>query len=91
MKFAVIVFPGSNCDVDLMWAIKDIMGTEAEYVRHDADSLAGFDGVLLPGGFSYGDYLRCGAIARFQRSCQRSFVWQMKANRSLVPAMGFKF
>ena len=51
MKFAVIVFPGSNCDVDLMWAIKDIMGAEAEYVRHDADSLAGFDGVLLPGDF----------------------------------------
>lgn len=39
---------GSNCDVDLMWAIKDIMGAEAEYVRHDAESLAGFDGVLLP-------------------------------------------
>lgn len=65
MKFAVIVFPGSNCDLDLLWAIKDVMGAEAEYVRHDATSLAGFDGVLLPGGFSYGDYLRCGAIARF--------------------------
>lgn len=65
MKFAVIVFPGSNCDMDLLWAVKDILGAEAEYVRHDADSLAGFDGVLLPGGFSYGDYLRCGAIARF--------------------------
>lgn len=65
MKFAVIVFPGSNCDVDLMYAIKDVMGEEAEYVWHDETSLAGFDGVLLPGGFSYGDYLRCGAIARF--------------------------
>jgi len=65
MKFAVIVFPGSNCDMDLLWAVKDILGEEAEYVRHDADSLAGFDGVLIPGGFSYGDYLRCGAIARF--------------------------
>ncbi|MHC5374666.1 phosphoribosylformylglycinamidine synthase subunit PurQ [Enterococcus sp. LJL120] len=65
MKFAVIVFPGSNCDMDMLWAIKDIMGADAEYVRHDAESLAGFDGVLLPGGFSYGDYLRCGAIARF--------------------------
>ncbi|MHC5248131.1 phosphoribosylformylglycinamidine synthase subunit PurQ [Enterococcus sp. LJL90] len=65
MKFAVIVFPGSNCDMDMLWAIKDIMGADAEYVRHDAKSLAGFDGVLLPGGFSYGDYLRCGAIARF--------------------------
>lgn len=65
MKFAVIVFPGSNCDMDMLWAIKDIMAADAEYVRHDAESLAGFDGVLLPGGFSYGDYLRCGAIARF--------------------------
>ena len=65
MKFAVIVFPGSNCDRDMLWAVKDIMGAEAEFVRHDANSLTGFDGVLLPGGFSYGDYLRCGAIARF--------------------------
>lgn len=67
MRFAVLVFPGSNCDMDLLWAVKDILGEEAEYVRHDADSLAGFDGVLIPGGFSYGDYLRCGAIARFSK------------------------
>lgn len=65
MKFAVIVFPGSNCDGDMLWAIRDIMGVEAEYVRYDETSLQGYDGVLLPGGFSYGDYLRCGAIARF--------------------------
>lgn len=65
MKFAVIVFPGSNCDVDLLRAVQDVLGEEAEYVRHDETSLAGYDGVLLPGGFSYGDYLRCGAIARF--------------------------
>ncbi len=65
MKFAVIVFPGSNCDRDLLWAVKEISKQDAEYVRHDATSLAGYDGVLLPGGFSYGDYLRCGAIARF--------------------------
>ena len=65
MKFAVIVFPGSNCDLDMYWAMKKIMGADCEYVRYDSDSLEGFDGVLLPGGFSYGDYLRCGAIARF--------------------------
>lgn len=65
MKLAVIVFPGSNCDADLLWAVKEVMGVDAEFVRHDATSLAKFDGVLLPGGFSYGDYLRCGAIARF--------------------------
>ena len=65
MKFAVIVFTGSNCDADMLWAIRDIVGVEAEYVRYDETSLQGYDGVLLPGGFSYGDYLRCGAIARF--------------------------
>ncbi|MFD2445171.1 phosphoribosylformylglycinamidine synthase subunit PurQ [Bacillus sp. CGMCC 1.16607] len=65
MRFAVIVFPGSNCDVDMFHAIQDELGEEVEYVWHDQDSLEGFDGILLPGGFSYGDYLRCGAIARF--------------------------
>ena len=65
MKFAVVQFPGSNCDLDMLWAVRDVMGASAEFVRHDATSLKGFDGVLLPGGFSYGDYLRCGAIARF--------------------------
>lgn len=63
MKFAIVVFPGSSGDLDLLWAIQDIMGAEAEYVRHDATSLEGFDGVLLPGGASYGDYLRSGALA----------------------------
>ncbi|WP_066057843.1 phosphoribosylformylglycinamidine synthase subunit PurQ [Robertmurraya korlensis] len=65
MKFAVIVFPGSNCDIDMYHAIKDELGEEVEYVWHDATSLEGFDAILLPGGFSYGDYLRTGAIARF--------------------------
>ncbi|RFU68904.1 phosphoribosylformylglycinamidine synthase subunit PurQ [Peribacillus saganii] len=65
MKFAVIVFPGSNCDADMYHAIKDSLGEDVEYVPHTASSLEGFDGVLLPGGFSYGDYLRSGAIARF--------------------------
>lgn len=65
MKFAVIVFPGSNCDVDMYHAIKDELGEEVEYVWHDATNLDEFDGILLPGGFSYGDYLRSGAIARF--------------------------
>jgi len=65
VKFAVIVFPGSNCDVDMYHAIKDELGEEVEYIWHDAESLDEFDGILLPGGFSYGDYLRSGAIARF--------------------------
>lgn len=65
MKFAVIVFPGSNCDHDLLWAIQEGLKEEAAFVWHTETSLAGFDAVLIPGGFSYGDYLRCGAIAQF--------------------------
>ncbi len=65
MRFAVIVFPGSNCDIDMYHAIKDELGEEVEYVWHTESDLSQFDAILLPGGFSYGDYLRCGAIARF--------------------------
>ena len=63
MKVAVIRFPGSNCDQDAYHALNDDVGVKAEYVWHDDTSLAGFDAVFLPGGFSYGDYLRCGAMA----------------------------
>jgi len=67
VKFAVVVFPGSNCDVDMLHAVKDELGQEAEYVWHDADDLSQYDGILLPGGFSYGDYLRSGAIAHLSK------------------------
>ena len=65
MKIAVVVFPGSNCDVDLYEALHSVCHADVEYVSHRQKSLAGFDAVMLPGGFSYGDYLRAGAIARF--------------------------
>ena len=65
MKFSVLRFPGSNCDQDCVHALNAIPGASAEYVWHKDSSLAGFDAVVVPGGFSYGDYLRCGAIARF--------------------------
>jgi phosphoribosylformylglycinamidine synthase len=65
MKFAVIQFPGSNCDQDCVAAINGIGGLSAEYVWHKQTSLHSFDAIVLPGGFAYGDYLRCGAIARF--------------------------
>jgi phosphoribosylformylglycinamidine synthase subunit PurQ / glutaminase len=65
MKFAVIQFPGSNCDQDCLRAINSLDGLSASYVWHKETSLAGFDAIVLPGGFAYGDYLRCGAIARF--------------------------
>ena len=65
MKFGVIVFPGSNCDIDLFSAIKEVIKEEVAYISHTATDLSEFDAILIPGGFSYGDYLRCGAIARF--------------------------
>ena len=66
MKFAVIQFPGSNCDQDCLAALNGMAGLQAEYVWHKEETpLDGFDAIVLPGGFSYGDYLRCGAIARF--------------------------
>ncbi|MEK3988390.1 MULTISPECIES: phosphoribosylformylglycinamidine synthase subunit PurQ [Robertmurraya] len=84
MKFAVIVFPGSNCDIDMYHAIKDELGEEVEYVWHDATSLDGFDAILLPGGFSYGDYLRTGAIARFSNVMQEV----VKAAEAGKPVLG---
>src|SRR5206468_9784287 len=65
MKFAVIQFPGSNCDQDCVAGINGLEGLRAKYVWHKETSLDGFDAIVLPGGFAYGDYLRCGAIARF--------------------------
>ena len=65
MKFAVIVFPGSNCDEDAYHAAKDVLGEQAEYIWHKDTDLKGADVVILPGGFAHGDYLRTGAMARF--------------------------
>ena len=65
MKFGVITFPGSNCDQDMIHVLKDILGQEVEELWHKDTDLKGCDAIVLPGGFSYGDYLRSGAIARF--------------------------
>ncbi|MGI2295005.1 phosphoribosylformylglycinamidine synthase subunit PurQ [Paenibacillus sp. GXUN7292] len=64
MKFAVLVFPGSNCDIDCYKAVEAI-GEQVDYVWHTTTDLSAYDAIIVPGGFSYGDYLRCGAIARF--------------------------
>ena len=65
MKFGIITFPGSNCDYDAFHAVTDVLGEEATYLWHKDHDLQGSDVIILPGGFSYGDYLRVGAIARF--------------------------
>lgn len=65
MKFGVVVFPGSNCDQDCFYVVKNVLKQQAGYIWHKETKLNNFDCIILPGGFSYGDYLRCGAIARF--------------------------
>jgi phosphoribosylformylglycinamidine synthase I len=65
VKFGIVTFPGSNCDYDAHHAVTDALGAEAVYLWHKSHDLEGVDVVILPGGFSYGDYLRAGAIARF--------------------------
>jgi phosphoribosylformylglycinamidine synthase len=65
MKFGVVVFPGSNCDHDAWYALGEVLHQPVEFLWHQSEEISGFDAILLPGGFSYGDYLRTGAIARF--------------------------
>jgi phosphoribosylformylglycinamidine synthase len=65
MKFGVVVFPGSNCDHDAYHALGEVLHQPVEFLWHQSEEINGFDAILLPGGFSYGDYLRTGAIARF--------------------------
>jgi phosphoribosylformylglycinamidine synthase len=65
MKVGVVVFPGSNCDHDAWYAVSQNLNQQAELIWHDSKTLGDVDAVILPGGFSYGDYLRCGAIAKF--------------------------
>jgi len=65
MKFGIVTFPGSNCDYDAYHAVVDGLGEDASYLWHKDHDLGGADVIILPGGFSYGDYLRAGAIARF--------------------------
>ncbi len=65
MKFAVLRFPGSNCDQDCLRTLRDTFGETADPVWHKETSVGGYDAIIVPGGFSFGDYLRCGAIARY--------------------------
>jgi phosphoribosylformylglycinamidine synthase I len=65
MKFGVVIFPGSNCDRDAYYAVRDVLRQPVEYIWHQTTDVSGFDCIILPGGFSYGDYLRTGAVAKF--------------------------
>ena len=61
----IVVFPGSNCDRDMLWALEGCLGINTKFIWHESSDISGVDSIVLPGGFSYGDYLRCGAVARF--------------------------
>src|SRR5512141_2477772 len=71
MRFGGVVFPGSNCDHDAQYALEHTLGQEARFLWHKESSIGDLDVIILPGGFSYGDYLRCGAIARFSPIMQQ--------------------
>jgi phosphoribosylformylglycinamidine synthase len=93
MKFGVVVFPGSNCDRDIFEALQNDMGQEAVMLWHKDSGLTGFttdDCIVLPGGFSYGDYLRTGAIARFSPIMQSVIEFAQKGGKVLGVCNGFQ-
>ena len=90
MRFAILVFPGSNCDHDAYHALRYVMGEDAAYVWHREQSLDGFDAIIIPGGFSYGDYLRSGAIARFSPVMAAVQVFAGKGGLVLGICNGFQ-
>jgi phosphoribosylformylglycinamidine synthase subunit PurQ / glutaminase len=90
MRFGIVTFPGSNCDYDAYHAVCDQLGEEAVYLWHKDTDLAGSDVVVLPGGFSYGDYLRCGAIARFSPIMQEVAAHARRGGPVLAICNGFQ-
>lgn len=93
MKFGVVVFPGSNCDADMILALRNDLGHEVIELWHKDKDLGMFstsDCIILPGGFSYGDYLRCGAIARFSPMMQSVISFAEKGGRVLGVCNGFQ-
>ncbi len=90
MKVAVLQFPGSNCDQDALKALREDVGVQAEYVWHNDGSLSGFDAVFVPGGFSYGDYLRCGAMASRSAIMQETIRFANEGRPVIGACNGFQ-
>lgn len=90
MKFGVIVFPGSNCDRDVAMVTRDLLGQPTRMVWHEERDLSDLDVVIVPGGFSYGDYLRCGAIARFSPAMQATIDHAQRGGLVLGICNGFQ-
>lgn len=90
MKFGVVTFPGSNCDHDMHYVLKHVLGQESVQLWHKDTDLQGCDAVVLPGGFSYGDYLRSGAIARFSPIMEKVIEFAQKGGYVLGICNGFQ-
>lgn len=90
MSIGVVVFPGSNCDRDVQWATEGCLGMPTRRLWHEDTDLSGLEAVVLPGGFSYGDYLRCGAIARFAPVLQSLLDFASRGGRVLGICNGFQ-
>ena len=90
MTLGVVVFPGSNCDRDVQWAAQGCLGIETRFLWHEQRDLSGLDAVVIPGGFSYGDYLRCGAIARFAPVLEEVKAFADRGGRVLGICNGFQ-
>lgn len=89
-KFGVVIFPGSNCDQDMIYVLREIMGQEVVELWHKSTDLQGCDFIVLPGGFSYGDYLRSGAIARFSPIMEKVIEFANKGGYVLGVCNGFQ-
>jgi phosphoribosylformylglycinamidine synthase len=90
VKFGIVVFPGSNCDHDAQYVAGEMMGQDARFIWHKESSLGDIDVVILPGGFAYGDYLRCGAIARFSPIMKDVVAFARKGGTVLGICNGFQ-
>lgn len=90
MTVGVVVFPGSNCDRDIHWAVEGCLGHPVRSLWHEDRDLSGLDAVVLPGGFSYGDYLRCGAIARFSPVLEELVNYASSGGKVLGICNGFQ-
>lgn len=90
MKFGVVIFPGSNCDQDMIYVLETVMGQQVEQLWHKDTDLKGCDMIVLPGGFSYGDYLRSGAIARFSPIMEKVIEFAGKGGYVFGVCNGFQ-
>jgi len=90
MTIGIAVFPGSNCDRDVQWAAEGCLGIPTRFLWHEERDLRGLDAVVLPGGFSYGDYLRCGALARFAPLLEEVVAFAARGGPVLGICNGFQ-